>query len=87
MQLNSSFIAGGIAACGAVTVTHGFETVKIRYACIVPFLRFRLAYTDTDYNYRENYSRRRTRQSSIEVSYMAAVSFLKMKGLKDYCVE
>jgi hypothetical protein len=27
-----SFIAGGIAACGAVTVTHGFETVKIRYA-------------------------------------------------------
>lgn len=25
-----SFIAGGIAACGAVTVTHGFETVKIR---------------------------------------------------------
>ncbi|KAH7552051.1 hypothetical protein BM1_08913 [Bipolaris maydis] len=26
----SSFIAGGIAACGAVTVTHGFETVKIR---------------------------------------------------------
>jgi hypothetical protein len=29
----SSFIAGGIAACGAVTVTHGFETVKIR--CLV----------------------------------------------------
>lgn len=28
----SAFIAGGIAACGAVTVTHGFETVKIRYA-------------------------------------------------------
>lgn len=26
----SSFIAGGIAACGAVTVTHSFETVKIR---------------------------------------------------------
>lgn len=25
-----SFVAGGIAACGAVTVTHGFETVKIR---------------------------------------------------------
>ncbi|KAI9678646.1 MAG: Mitochondrial oxaloacetate carrier protein [Caeruleum heppii] len=25
-----AFIAGGIAACGAVTVTHGFETVKIR---------------------------------------------------------
>ncbi|KAK0664426.1 Mitochondrial oxaloacetate transport protein [Lasiodiplodia hormozganensis] len=25
-----SFIAGGIAACGAVTVTHSFETVKIR---------------------------------------------------------
>lgn len=25
-----SFIAGGVAACGAVTVTHGFETVKIR---------------------------------------------------------
>ncbi|PUU78994.1 mitochondrial carrier domain-containing protein [Tuber borchii] len=24
------FIAGGIAACGAVTVTHGFETVKTR---------------------------------------------------------
>ncbi|KZF26669.1 mitochondrial carrier [Xylona heveae TC161] len=24
------FIAGGIAACGAVTVTHGFEMVKIR---------------------------------------------------------
>lgn len=29
---SSSFIAGGIAACGAVTVTHGFETVKIRCA-------------------------------------------------------
>ncbi|TGZ78525.1 mitochondrial carrier [Ascodesmis nigricans] len=25
-----SFIAGGVAACGAVTVTHGFETVKTR---------------------------------------------------------
>ncbi|KZZ93061.1 Mitochondrial carrier domain protein [Ascosphaera apis ARSEF 7405] len=25
-----SFIAGGLAACGAVTVTHPFETVKIR---------------------------------------------------------
>ncbi|EON69988.1 hypothetical protein W97_09254 [Coniosporium apollinis CBS 100218] len=25
-----SFIAGGIAGCGAVTVTHSFETVKIR---------------------------------------------------------
>lgn len=25
-----AFVAGGIAACGAVTVTHGFETVKIR---------------------------------------------------------
>jgi hypothetical protein len=28
---NSAFIAGGIAACGAVTATHPFETVKIRY--------------------------------------------------------
>lgn len=26
----SAFVAGGLAACGAVTVTHGFETVKIR---------------------------------------------------------
>ncbi|KAJ5546342.1 hypothetical protein N7494_003927 [Penicillium frequentans] len=25
-----AFLAGGIAACGAVTVTHSFETVKIR---------------------------------------------------------
>ncbi|KAG9947850.1 hypothetical protein KCU85_g5547, partial [Aureobasidium melanogenum] len=25
-----SFVAGGIAACGAVTVTHSFETVKVR---------------------------------------------------------
>ncbi|KAL0639568.1 Mitochondrial oxaloacetate carrier protein [Maublancomyces gigas] len=25
-----SFLAGGFAACGAVTVTHGFETVKTR---------------------------------------------------------
>ncbi|OJK01717.1 hypothetical protein ASPACDRAFT_41980 [Aspergillus aculeatus ATCC 16872] len=25
-----AFIAGGVAACGAVTVTHSFETVKIR---------------------------------------------------------
>ncbi|MCJ1268591.1 Mitochondrial oxaloacetate carrier protein [Lobaria immixta] len=25
-----AFIAGGVAACGAVTFTHGFETVKIR---------------------------------------------------------
>ncbi|KAJ5442704.1 Mitochondrial substrate/solute carrier, partial [Penicillium cf. griseofulvum] len=30
LWLNSAFIAGGIAACGAVTVTHSFETVKIR---------------------------------------------------------
>jgi hypothetical protein len=30
---DSAFIAGGLAACGAVTVTHGFETVKIRYGC------------------------------------------------------
>jgi solute carrier family 25, member 34/35 len=28
--LRSAFIAGGIAACGAVTATHPFETVKIR---------------------------------------------------------
>jgi solute carrier family 25, member 34/35 len=28
--LSSAFVAGGIAACGAVTVTHPFETVKIR---------------------------------------------------------
>ncbi|SPO00569.1 probable oxaloacetate/sulfate carrier [Cephalotrichum gorgonifer] len=28
--LASAFIAGGIAACGAVTATHPFETVKIR---------------------------------------------------------
>ncbi|KAI2471417.1 hypothetical protein F4781DRAFT_429310 [Annulohypoxylon bovei var. microspora] len=27
-----AFVAGGIAACGAVTATHPFETVKIRYA-------------------------------------------------------
>ncbi|KAK9772661.1 putative Mitochondrial carrier domain-containing protein [Seiridium cardinale] len=27
---SSAFIAGGIAACGAVTATHPFETVKIR---------------------------------------------------------
>lgn len=27
-----AFIAGGVAACGAVTVTHSFETVKIRYS-------------------------------------------------------
>lgn len=27
---HSAFIAGGIAACGAVTATHPFETVKIR---------------------------------------------------------
>ena len=25
-----AFVAGGIAACGAVTATHPFETVKIR---------------------------------------------------------
>lgn len=25
------FVAGGLAACGAVTVTHGFETVKTRF--------------------------------------------------------
>lgn len=28
--VDRSFIAGGIAACGAVTVTHSFETIKIR---------------------------------------------------------
>ncbi|KAJ6786923.1 hypothetical protein PWT90_00065 [Aphanocladium album] len=30
MFSRSAFIAGGIAACGAVTATHPFETVKIR---------------------------------------------------------
>lgn len=30
MLLYRAFLAGGIAACGAVTVTHSFETVKIR---------------------------------------------------------
>lgn len=30
MLASSAFIAGGIAACGAVTATHPFETVKIR---------------------------------------------------------
>ncbi|KAK8092034.1 mitochondrial oxaloacetate transport protein, partial [Apiospora hydei] len=29
-HLSRAFIAGGIAACGAVTATHPFETVKIR---------------------------------------------------------
>ncbi len=29
-SISSAFIAGGIAACGAVTATHPFETVKIR---------------------------------------------------------
>lgn len=29
------FLAGGIAACGAVTVTHGFETVKTRFSLLV----------------------------------------------------
>ncbi|KAF4123275.1 solute carrier family 25, member 34/35 [Geosmithia morbida] len=28
--MNSAFIGGGLAACGAVTATHPFETVKIR---------------------------------------------------------
>lgn len=31
LTLTSAFIGGGIAACGAVTATHPFETVKIRY--------------------------------------------------------
>jgi hypothetical protein len=30
VSLYRAFLAGGIAACGAVTVTHSFETVKIR---------------------------------------------------------
>ncbi|ORY69662.1 mitochondrial carrier domain-containing protein [Pseudomassariella vexata] len=30
LELSRAFIAGGIAACGAVTATHPFETVKIR---------------------------------------------------------
>ena len=34
--LYRAFIAGGIAACGAVTATHPFETVKIRYS--LPYL-------------------------------------------------
>lgn len=33
------FVAGGIAACGAVTVTHGFETVKTRFFPYIFFLR------------------------------------------------
>lgn len=34
----SAFIAGGIAACGAVTATHPFETVKIRYQTSFTYL-------------------------------------------------
>jgi hypothetical protein len=32
-----AFIGGGIAACGAVTATHPFETVKIRYVPLASF--------------------------------------------------
>ncbi|CRK48188.1 hypothetical protein BN1723_001445, partial [Verticillium longisporum] len=35
-----AFLAGGIAACGAVTATHPFETVKIR---CVPVMRIRMS--------------------------------------------
>ena len=28
---SSAFAAGGLAACGAVTVSHPFEVIKIRY--------------------------------------------------------
>lgn len=34
-----AFIAGGIAACGAVTATHPFETVKIRYDILMLLLK------------------------------------------------
>lgn len=53
-----AFIAGGIAACGAVTVTHSFETVKIRYvksrALRIPEANL----VGPGYNYRESYKRR-----------------------------
>ena len=35
LSTTSAFLGGGIAACGAVTATHPFETVKIRYATTV----------------------------------------------------
>ena len=36
--ITSAFIAGGLAACGAVTATHPFETVKIRSVTLcLPF--------------------------------------------------
>lgn len=31
------FIAGGVAACGAVTVTNPIELIKTRYVCIARF--------------------------------------------------
>ena len=37
IRLHRAFIAGGVAACGAVTVTHGFETIKIRCASLLCF--------------------------------------------------
>ena len=54
-----SFIAGGIAACGAVTVTHGFETVKIRCAKNAVSAHGHGVDECLDYNCRESCSRKK----------------------------
>ena len=64
--LTSSFIAGGIAACGAVTVTHGFETVKIRCASLYSNLPNILVDDHSGCNYKANLKQKVTRRGYTE---------------------
>ncbi|KAL9606656.1 MAG: hypothetical protein Q9179_000178 [Wetmoreana sp. 5 TL-2023] len=77
-----AFIAGGIAACGAVTVTHPFETVKIRYEEMGTGITAKLVaetVTVIGYNYRVNYSRSKKRHDYTEEFSMASASSSRMK--------
>ena len=80
-----AFIAGGVAACGAVTVTHGFETVKIRYCLELEeamggSLRS-IAYGKLPgYNYKESCNPNRKLAGCTEASYTVLASFTRMKA-------
>lgn len=67
--VSRAFIAGGIAACGAVTVTHGFETVKIRFVQARPIAANKHSWYIQGFNYRGNSNQKRMRRDSTEGSY------------------
>lgn len=80
-----AFVAGGIAACGAVTVTHSFETVKIRCACAVSSAPIAKAYQCIDCSSKENFNRKRLHHACTKALCMVSASFSRMKVQRDCC--